>query len=436
MLEALGYGSVEEIFTVIPKTIRDKALYSGTPSTRSEYEVVCEIKKLAARNLDVTRGISFLGGGSYDHHVPAAVRHLLLRSEFYTAYTPYQPEVSQGTLQAIFEFQSLICSLTGMSVVNASHYDGATALAEGVLMAMRQTKRWEVLVSEGVNPRHRAVLKTYLDAAEGSMSLIKLGADGRTAVPPPGLTDNIAAIVLAQPNAFGCLEDLAAFRASIPDALFIVQTNPVALGLIKPPGVYGADIVVGDAQSIGGSLSYGGPALGYMAVTNSLTRQLPGRIVGKTVDVDGREAFVLTLQAREQHIRRHRAASNICTNQALIATAATIHLTLLGPTGLKDVAETSYHNAHYLVKLLKNELGIERLHQAPFFNEFAVDLKVNAGQIVEKLAHEGFLAGIDLRDWGDGLETALLIAVTETRTRDDMIAFVQALGQAIAGRTA
>lgn len=428
ILQVIGKKSAEEVFSVIPASIRAQAKYSNIPvEALSEYEVARRLKKLAHRNQDADRSLCFMGGGTYDHYVPSALRHLLLRSEFYTAYTPYQAEVAQGTLQAIFEFQSLIANLTGMELANASHYDGATALAEAALMAMRQTKKFEVLVSEGVNPRHRGVLKSYLDACDAKLTLLKLGPDGRTQVPPPALLADAAAIILGYPSYLGVLEDLAGFKANAGEVLLVVDANPVALGLLKSPGECGADIVVGDGQMLGGGMTFGGPNLGYMAVSQPLMRQLPGRIVGKTVDVDGKEAYVLTLQAREQHIRRQRASSNICTNQALVATAATIYLSLVGRSGLKQVAENSYHNAHYLRKRLEEKLGLSSRFSAPWFHEFAVDLKKPAGPVIEKMLDAGFLAGVDLAGDYPELKDHLLVAVTEKRTKDELDAYVDAL---------
>lgn len=429
ILQVIGKKSAEEVFSVIPAAIRGQAKYADIPADAlSEYEVARRLKKLAHLNEDAERSLCFMGGGSYDHYIPSALRHLLLRSEFYTAYTPYQAEVAQGTLQAIFEFQSLIANLTGMELANASHYDGATALAEAALMAMRQTRKFEVLVSEGVNPRHRRVLRAYLEACDAKLTVLKLGPDGRTQLPPPALLGDAAAIVLGYPSYLGVLEDLPAFKSNAGEALIIVDANPIALGLLKTPGECGADIVIGDGQMLGGGLTFGGPNLGYMAVSQPLMRQLPGRIVGKTVDVDGKEAYVLTLQAREQHIRRQRASSNICTNQALVATAATIYLSLVGKQGLKQVAENSYHNAHYLQKRLEAKLGLKSRFSAHYFHEFAVNLKRPVGPVIEKMVESGFLAGVDLTHDYPELRDHLLIAVTEKRTRDEMDAYVEALG--------
>jgi len=351
MLGALGRSDLQELFASIPSEVRSKAKFSKVPSKAlSEHEVLSHMKVLANDNVSGDGTLTFLGGGYYDHIVPSPIASLIGRSEFITAYTPYQPEVSQGTLQAIFEFQSLICALTGMELSNASHYDGATSLAEAALMACSTTGRKSILVSQGVNPRHREVLATYLKAADLEMVLVGLSEDGRTAVPSTTQWKESAGFIFAQPNYLGIIEDIASFAREKQTSCLIVDANPIALGLLAPPGKLGADIVVGDGINLGNPLSFGGPGLGYLAVSGKLMRKIPGRIVGKTVDVDGKEAYVLTLQAREQHIRRQRAASNICSNQALTALAATVYLSLLGKQGLAKVARTCYHNAHYLAR--------------------------------------------------------------------------------------
>lgn len=430
MLRTLGLSRLTDLFTLIPDEIRSRAKFQKVPARAlSEHEVLSRLHALAVQNASADAMTSYLGGGIYDHFVPSAVRHLLMRSEFYTAYTPYQPEVSQGTLQAIFEFQSLICGITGMALANASHYDGASALAESALIACASTDKTEILISGGVNPRHRAVVQTYLKAAGCKLGVIELGEDGRTRIPPPGLLEEAAGVILAYPNYFGVIEDLAAFARVKGEALLITTANPIALGLLKSPGELGADICVGDGINLGNGVSYGGPGLGYMAVTTKLMRRIPGRIVGKTNDVDGKPAYVLTLQAREQHIRRQRASSNICTNQSLMALAATIYMSLMGKQGLAQVARASYHNAHYLQKQLETKLGLLRHHTGPFFHEFSVKLSRPASKALAAMEAGGVLAGLDLAAELPEVGHGLLVATTEKRTREELDRYVQLLGE-------
>lgn len=429
MLRTLGLSQLTDLFTNIPAEIRKLAKFDRVPARAfSEYEVLKTLGGLARANASADVMTSFLGAGIYDHFVPSAVRHLLMRSEFYTAYTPYQPEVSQGTLQAIFEFQSLICGITGMALANASHYDGASALAESALIACAASDKPEILISAGVNPRHRAVVNTYLKAAGYRLGVIELGEDGRTRVPPPAMLKEAAGVILAYPNYYGVIEDLSSFAKVKGDALLIATANPIALALLKAPGDLGADICVGDGINLGNGVSYGGPGLGYMAVSTKLMRRIPGRIVGKTNDVDGREAYVLTLQAREQHIRRQRASSNICTNQSLMALAATIYMSLLGKSGLASVARTCYHNAHYLQKQLESKLGLVRHHTGPFFHEFSVKTNRAPAKALAALEAQGYLAGVDLSAESPEMGHGLLIATSEKRTKDEMDRLVQLLG--------
>jgi glycine dehydrogenase subunit 1 len=430
MLELLGVSDLSDLFTTIPQEVRDRARFARVPvKPLSEYEVTSHLADLADLNTSGERALCFLGGGTYDHIVPSPIAHLIHRSEFYTAYTPYQPEVSQGTLQAIFEFQSLICSLTGMDLANASHYDGASSVAEAAMMACTETRKKTVLVSAGVNPRHRAVLRTYLGSAGLTHQLLELGPDGRTVAPRPEQLKDAACLIVAYPNYLGLIEDLAVFEKVKGNALLVTVANPISLGLLRPPGELGADMVVGDGINLGSPISYGGPGLGFMAVSSKLMRKIPGRIVGRTVDVDGRDAYVLTLQAREQHIRRQRASSNICSNQALVALVATIYLSILGKQGLAKLATNCYHNAHYLAQRLHDCLGIERVHTAPFFNEFAFRLSRDTAPVLESMRKAGILAGLELTGDYPGLDRSLLVAVTEKRTRDEMDRYVWLLGE-------
>ncbi|MDD5593948.1 MAG: aminomethyl-transferring glycine dehydrogenase subunit GcvPA [Candidatus Margulisbacteria bacterium] len=389
-----------DLFADIPSKVRLKEKLS-LPRPLSEPELLAELTDLSQKN---TPGTSFLGGGSYDHFIPSAVKHILGRSEFYTAYTPYQPEASQGTLQAIYEYQSLICELTGLEVANASMYDGATALAEAAFMACRITGRKEIVVSAAVHPNYRAVLKTYCTAADLVLKELPFDiASGLTAYNLQ-LTTNSACVILQQPNFFGNLEKVAglADKVHAAGALLIASINPISLGLLKPPGRYGADIVVGEGQPLGLPRSFGGPGLGLMAARQEYLRQMPGRIVGATTDLDGQRAFVLTVSTREQHIRRERATSNICSNEALCALAATVYLSLLGKNGLKKVAGLCLQKANYL----KEKLGQAVLWSTPGFNELVI--KTN-----KKI-------GLDLAGYYPELAGCRLICVTELTNKSEL----------------
>ncbi len=435
MLAAIGVASVDELFADIPPALRASGL--NLPPPESESELTHRLSKLAKRNrVDL---VSFLGAGAYRHFVPAVVDQLLLRGEFYTAYTPYQPEISQGTLQTIYEYQSLLAELTGMDVVSASHYDGATATAEAALMACRATRRERVLVSSGVHPHYRKTLCTYFVGASLIADEIPLVADG----PLAGSTDlaalerlladtahPIGGVVIANPSFLGLLEPMAeAGRlAHAAGALFVAVVEPVSLAVLAPPSAYGADIAAGDGQPLGIPLSYGGPYLGILACRDALVRQIPGRLVGLTNDVDGKRAFVMTLRAREQDIRREKAASNICTNQALCALAAAIYLAAIGPHGLRDVAAMGAARAAELERALA-EAGAPRLHPGPYLNEFAVHVP-NAPEIHRRLLGRGVLAGLVLREVlpnDPDLTDALLVCATEVTTPDEIAAFAAVL---------
>ncbi len=377
-----------DLFADIPAAVRLKAPLD-LPRPLSEPELVEELTKASQEN----KPSSFLGGGSYDHFIPSAVGHIIGRSEFYTAYTPYQPEASQGTLQAIYEYQSLLCELTGLEVANASMYDGATALAEAAFMACRVTGRQEILVSRTVNPNYRAVLKTYCTAAD--LTLTEIPFDQKTGLTPHPipLTNTASCFIIQQPNFFGNIEQTNRLTDLIhkQGALFIVNVDPISLGLLKSPGEYGADIVVGEGQPLGTPRNFGGPGLGLFATKKEYLRQMPGRIVGLTNDLDGKRGFVLTMSTREQHIRRERATSNICSNEALCALAATVYLSLMGKTGLRKVAELCLQKANYL----KKELGDKVLWpNTPSFKEFAVKTKASAGLALS--THYSELRGSEL----------------------------------------
>ena len=439
MLGAIGAASVDELLADIPAALRASEL--TLPAPESEAELADRLARLAGRNrVDL---MSFLGAGAYRHFVPALVDQLLLRGEFYTAYTPYQPEISQGTLQTIYEYQSMMAELTGMDVVSASHYDGATATAEGALMACRATRRERVLVSRGVHPHYRQTLCTYFGGADLVADEIPLVADG----PAAGTTDlaalermladpgrPVAGVVVANPSFLGLLEPMvqAGRLAHAAGALFVAVVEPVSLAVLTSPATYDADIACGEGQPLGIPLSYGGPYLGILACRESLVRQIPGRLVGMTVDVDGRRAFVMTLRAREQDIRREKAASNICTNQALCALAASIYLGAIGPHGLRDVAALGAARAAELERALA-AAGAPRLHPGPYLNEFAVRVP-GALEVHRRLLGRGILAGLVLaavEPNDPSLAEALLVCATEVTTSEEIAAFAAALGEEI-----
>jgi len=432
MLAAIGVKSLEDLFEAVPAKYRFPKLDIDPALT--EMEAADELAGLAEANS--TAGddlISFLGAGAYRHYIPAAVDHILRRGEFYTAYTPYQPEVSQGTLQAIFEYQSLMVNLTGMDVSNASHYDGATAAAEAVNMAVAnfRGKRGKVVVSPSVNPQYRATIRTYTQG----MGLTLLGDDpsadlyaGPEAL--DSLIDTETALVIVQyPDFFGRLNDLSGFIAKAHEkgALVCVATNPIALGMFKTPGAMGADIVVGEGQPLGIPLSFGGPYLGFFTSRKQFVHKMSGRLVGETVDSRGQRAYVLTLTAREQHIKRERATSNICTNQGLLALSAAVYLSLLGKSGLRQVAELCYHKAHYAAEQIAKIPGFGTCFTEPFFHEFAMCGPAPVAEINAFLLEYGILGGYDLGQDYPSLKDHMLIAVTEMNSREDIDTLVEAL---------
>ncbi len=412
------------------------------PAGLSEGELLGELRRLAAANTPATRLVSFLGAGVYDHYVPAVVAAVVGRSELATAYTPYQPERSQGVLQTIFEYQTAICELTGMAVSNASLYDGGTALAEAAIMAGGQTRRGKVVVSAGVHPEYRQVLATETVGCGPHPQVVDLRHGALTG--PEELSAAVdvdtAAVVVQQPNFFGALEDLpaAAALAHAAGALFVVVADPLSLGLLETPAAAGADVVVGEAQCLGNSMSFGGPGLGFMAVTRALMRRIPGRLVGETIDLEGRRGFVLTLQTREQHIRREKATSNICSNHALNALAALVYLSWLGHHGLPALAELCARKAAYLRQRLLALPGVTAFTGGPVFREFAVRLPLPAVDLVDALVTRGYLAGVPAGRFaagfaGETLDDVLLVAVTEKRTRAEIDAYVDAFAALLAG---
>jgi glycine dehydrogenase subunit 1 len=429
MLETIGVNSIDELFSDIPERVRFKGEYNIKPK-KTETALMKELTQLAQKNADLRSHTSFIGAGVYDHYMPVIVDHVLSRSEFYTAYTPYQPEISQGELQAIFEFQSMICELTGMDVANSSMYDGGTALAEAAMLSAGQTRRKKVLISSAVHPEAKEVVKTY---AKGQyIEVIEIPhKDGITdaSALKDIINDEIAAVIVQYPNFFGRIEPLKELEEIIhaQKSLFVVSSNPLSLGALTPPGKLGADIVAGDAQPFGIPTAFGGPHCGYFAVTNKLMRKVPGRLVGQTIDEEGRRGFVLTLQAREQHIRRDKATSNICSNQALNALAASVAMTALGKKGVKEMAISNIQKAHYAKEAFKTK-GFEIAFEGPSFNEFVVKLNTPVKEANKKLLGKGIIGGYDLgRDYSD-LKNHMLIAVTELRTKEEIDTFVNEMG--------
>lgn len=422
MLESIGAQSIEDLFKDIPENLRLKRELD-LPGPMSEMELASHMKDLAAANKSIDELVCFLGAGAYDHYIPSIVKHLAMRSEFYTAYTPYQPEISQGTLQAIFEYQTMICNLTGMDVSNASMYDGATACVEAAMMAVESTRRDSVIVSSTVHPEVRKVLKSYMrfrnvkvievDIADGVTDSEKLKAL---------MGSDVAGVIIQNPNFFGIIEDLTDVERIVHEnkSLFINYVDPISLGILKSPSEYGADIVVGEGQSLGNSLNYGGPYLGFLAATSKLVRKMPGRIVGQSNDVDGKRAFVLTLQAREQHIRRYKATSNICSNQGLNALIAAIYMITMGKKGLREVAVLCTQKAHYALERLTKTGKYKQLFNKPFFKEFAVTSPVESKKVNSELLKHNILGGYELEKDYPELKNSLLICVTEKRTKEQI----------------
>ncbi len=441
LLQALGAECFTDLLTGVPEHLR----MEGPPDTgagMSEMEVRAVLERLAARNRSRSEAVCFAGAGAYDHFIPAAIDTIVSRSEFTTAYTPYQSEVSQGTLQVIYEFQSLVAELMGLEVANASLYDGAHAVAEAMLLAHATRGVPRVLVSAGLHPHARRVLDTYAAGLGIEVVTVPLGGDGRTdaEVLSGLLAEPASAVIFAHPTVYGCLEDPERVARLVHGAderkppLVIGSVYPISLGVLAPPGEWGADVAAAEGQSLGLPLSFGGPFLGLFACREEFIRRVPGRLIGRTLDRDGRESFVLTLQTREQHIRRERATSNICTNQGLCATWATVYMTLLGPAGLSEVARQCHARAHYLAGELTALPGVALTWpDTPFFNEFTLTLPVAAGTLLERLDTAGFLGGVDPRRFAPEAPGDLIIAVTERRTRAELDAFIAAFETALAG---
>lgn len=433
MLEAIGARSIEELFAGIPAALRLQRPLQLPPAL-SELELAQHMQALAERNAHAGRELCFLGGGSYDHFIPSVVDALAGRSEFYTSYTPYQPEVSQGNLQAMFEYQTMVCQLTGMDVSNASLYDGGSATIEAALLCMSATRRsGKVVVPRSLHPEYRQILETYL---------INLGTELVTVDTPDGrldlnalrgaLDNNVACVVLQHPNFFGCLEEAQAVAEATHEAgaLLVMVVDPLSLGVLKRPGELGADVVVAEGQALGSPMQYGGPYLGIMACRDKFVRRLPGRIAGQTVDRRGRRCWVLTLQTREQHIRREKATSNICTNQGLFALRAAIYLTFMGPHGVREVGELCVRKAHFAATQITANPRLQRRFSAPAFKEFVVrDAAGQVAELLEQAQQAGILAGIPLQRWYPELSDCFLVAVTEKRTRPE----IQLLADSLAG---
>jgi len=431
MLGEIGLSDIEELFRGIPQHLKLKTPLN-IPGPIPEPELIACFRNLAKENL-AAEYISFLGAGAYSHFIPVIVDALISRSEFYTAYTPYQPELSQGTLQAIFEFQTMICQLTGMEVANASLYDGSTALAEAVLMAQRITRRKRVIIASSVHPEYQAVVGSYIRNMGITLGSAPFTDTGTVDIRAISADSETAAIVVQSPNFFGCIEDLESIAglAHSVGALFIVSvTEPISLGLLKSPGEAGADIVCGEGQSFGVPINYGGPYLGFFASLEKHARQMPGRLIGQAYDSRGQRGFVITLATREQHIRREKATSNICTNQGLCALMATVYLATMGRSGLQEVAMQNLQKAAYAAEMIQSLDGFKLRFSGPRFNEFVIKAPRPASQILRRLLDEKIIGGVDLGQYYAQLSDCLLVCVTETATRENIDRLVEALRNA------
>ncbi|MDC7227130.1 MAG: aminomethyl-transferring glycine dehydrogenase subunit GcvPA [Spirochaetales bacterium] len=430
MLKTIGLDDIDQLFSSIPSDLRSGSL--DIPEGRSEFEVEKHIRTLGARNY--SNLTYFIGGGFYDHFIPSAVDSLSSRGEFFTAYTPYQPEASQGTLQAIYEYQSCICRLTGMEVANASVYDGGTALYEAAMMAIRITKRNKIVMDGGVNPIYRKMINSYTHNLNIGFSEVPVchGQSDRDEI-EKHIDEDTAAVILQNPNFFGAVDDHSDIvnKAHEHGALVISSVYPISLGMLKTPAEMGVDIVTGEGQSLGIPLSFGGPYLGFMATREKFIRMMPGRICGETVDTKGRRAYVLTFQTREQHIRREKANSNICSNQSLCALRALIYMSLVGNAGLKNIATQCRDKAEFTKEKLSNIDGVHVMSSSPTFNEFTIQLPVNANQVIGRLIEKGIAAGFPLGRYYPEMENYLLVAVTEKRSKHEIIMFADAIEDAL-----
>ncbi len=431
MLGTIGVKRIEDLYDAVPEALRFPEL--ELPEAVSEMEIMRELQSLSERNVEAGHTACFLGAGAYHHFIPSVVDHILRRSEFYTAYTPYQPEVSQGTLQSIYEYQSMICHLTGMEVANASIYDGATALAEAVNMALGHFRgqRTKVLLSPGIHPHARAVVHTYMRGQDAQVTGEESSLDDPESLASQ-LDEDTALLAVQYPDFFGRIIEYSALGEAVhaAGALFCIVVNPTALGMLKPPSAFGADIVVGEGQPLGIPLSYGGPYLGLFATREAYVRRIPGRLVGETQDTRGQRGYVLTLTPREQHIRREKATSNICTNQGLMTLAATVYLSVMGRHGLRRVAELCYHKAHYAASQIASLNGYQLWGETPFFHEFVVACPKPPAEINRHLLTRNILGGHDLGVDYPELEGHMLLAVTEQNTREEIDRLVAALAEA------
>ncbi|MFW6007465.1 MAG: aminomethyl-transferring glycine dehydrogenase subunit GcvPA [Halanaerobiales bacterium] len=432
MLKSIGVKDIEELFSLIPdKILENKVL--DINGGFSELELRNKIKELEKKNVSLEEVNSFMGGGAYDHYIPSVIRHITSRSEFYTAYTPYQAELSQGTLQSIYEYQSMICELTGMDIANASLLDGGSALGEAVMMAKRITGKSKMIMSKGIHPVYREIACTYGTPGELKFEYLELDDNYLTQSKniDKKINDNTAALILQYPNFYGSIEKLKRFKEIIEKSnknlLLIIICNPITLGVLKSPGKFNADIVVGEGQPLGNSINFGGPYLGYMAIKNErkYLRQMPGRIAGATTDAEGNKGYVLTLQTREQHIRREKATSNICTNEALNALIATIYMSVMGKNGIKEVARQCLEKAHYLSDKINNLSNYTVENKNNFFHEFIVKSRISSEKIIYELKKRDIYPGIDLSRFKE--KQGLLICVTEKKTREQLDQFIKAL---------
>lgn len=427
MLDVIGLEKETDLFSSVPSDLRVDHL--NLSDGLDEFSTYNKFKNISKKN--ISDKVMFMGGGYYDHIVPSGVDALAGRSEFYTAYTPYQAEASQGTLQSLYEFQSLICEMTGMDVANASMYDGATALAESALMAVRLTRRNKILIDAGVNKTYIKVVQTYLKFRDIDVEVIQMDKDLTDFASVESKIDNtIAAYLFQNPNFFGNVQDFTSLISKLHESkvLAVMSAYPIALGMIKDPGSLDVDIVCGDGQCLGNYLNFGGPTFGFMATKQEDIRNLPGRIIGKTKDQDGKEMFVLTMQAREQHIRRHRATSNICSNQNLLALRATMFMSLIGRDGFANMSSLCHSKSEYLKSELKKVKGITICNTAPTFNEFVIETPLSAESLLLKLRDAGFYAGINLGNLYENYENKIMISVTEKRSKEELDALVAAIG--------
>lgn len=426
MLHAIGVEHIDDLYKDVPITVKELKIPKGL----DEFTVLSTLESIAQKNAVIEKKNIFMGAGIYSHYIPQVVESVSSRPEFVTAYTPYQAEVSQGTLQALFEYQTMICELTGMEVANSSMYDGASALAEAILMAHRINNKHKVLISQAVHPEYIQTSRTYTCAQKLSFQIVPLNGSGMTdtAVLKNSIDDDSCAVVIQYPNFFGIVEDLRAIKEVAENLVFIVVAEPFALTVLEPPATFGADIVVGDGQPLGIPMSYGGPTVGFFATLEKHVRKMPGRLIGETTDVDGNKGYVMILQTREQHIRREKATSNICTNHALMAVRNAIFMGVLGPNGMKEVAYKSYSNAHYLAERIQQK-GYKLIFDGPFFNEFAVRMTDDYDSKWRKIFQHGVLAPLPLGWYFNQYKDGALACATEVNTKESIDKFVELLGR-------